>query len=138
MIPQESQGQITTQKQRSRASPFTLFLLITAILMVVVGSAGYYLGWTQGHAPLQQATLRVSVHNTLPTNQSVQVLVNGKVRDTIVIPAGQTTTLDEQVAFATSDGAYFNIDAIAASGRRSSAAILMSGPGIYPVALSFG
>jgi hypothetical protein len=115
-----------------------LFLLLAVILMAGAGSVGYYVGWTQGHAPLQQATLRVSVHNTLPTNQSVQILVNGKVRDTIVIPTGQTTTLDEQVAFAISDGAYFNIDAFAASGRRGSAQILVSGPGIYPIALSLG
>ncbi len=127
-----------TKKEPNRASRLTLFLLLAVILMAGVGSVGYYVGWTQGHAPLQQATLRVSVHNALLTNQSVQVLVNGKVRDNVVIPTGQTTTLDERVAFAGAEGAYFVVQAIAASGPHDSSTILVNGPGIYPVALILG
>ncbi len=138
MIPREAQGQIVTEERRTRASPFVLFILLAAVLMVIVGGAGYYLGWTQGHAPLQPATLRVSVHNTLSTNQTVQILVNGKVRDSVMIPTGQTATLDEQVTFAGSDGAYFDVEAIAASGPHDSTRILVNAPGTYPVALGFG
>lgn len=119
-------------------SRFMLFLLLAVILMAAMGGAGYYIGWTQGHAPLQQATLRVSVQNNLPTNQSVQILVNGKVRDTVMIPKGQTTTLDEQVTFAGADGAYFEVDAIAASGPRDSTRVLVNTSGIYPIALRIG
>ncbi len=127
-----------TEKEPSHASRFTLLLLLTVILMAATGGVGYYLGWTQGHAPLHQATLRVSVHNALPTNQSVQILVNGKVRDNVVIPTGQTTTLDEQVAFAGSEGAYFAVEAIAASGPHDTVTILVSSPGTYPIALNLG
>ncbi len=129
--------QIAVGKEH-HASRFMLFLLLTVILMVAMGGGGYYVGWTQGHAPLQAATLRVSVHSALPTNQSVQILVNGKVRDNVMIPAGQTLAVDEQVAFAASDGAYFQVQAIAASGPHDSTRIFVNGPGIYPVALSLG
>ncbi len=125
-------------EKEAHLSRFMLFLLLVVILMAAVGGAGYYVGWTQGHAPLQQATLRVSVQNSLPTNQSVQILVNGKVRDTVMTPKGQTTTLDELVTFAGADGAYFQVDAIAASGPRDSTRVLVSTPGIYPVALTIG
>ncbi len=135
MDPREPRGQIALEKE-PQTSRFALILLLTVIMMAATGGVGYYLGWTQGHAPLQQAALRVSVHNALPTNQSVQILVNGKVRDNVVIPTGQTTTLDEGVTFAASDGAYFAVQATAASGPRDSTSILVDGPGIYPVALS--
>jgi hypothetical protein len=138
MNPQDPRSPVVTKREPSHASRFTLFLLLAVILMVAMGGAGYYLGWTQGHAPLQQATLRVSVHNALPTNQNVQILVNGKVRDNVVIPTGQTTTLDEQVAFAGFEGAYFAVGAIAASGPHDTVTVLVSSPGTYPIALSLG
>lgn len=137
MNPQEPRGQIALEKE-PRTSSSALLLLLAVILMVAMGGVGYYIGWTQGHAPLQQATLRVSVHNGLPTNQSVQILLNGKVRDSVPIPTGQTTTLDEGVTFAASDGASFLVQAIAASGPHDATSIFVSGPGIYPVALSLG
>ncbi len=113
-------------------------VVIVLVLAAVCGGVGYLFGWIQGQANLQQATLRISVENRMSTNQTVTLLINGKVRQPLTIPHGQTVSLDQQVTLASPDGAWFEVTASNTSGPSNSAMVFASGPGTYPVSLRLG
>lgn len=114
-------------------------VLILVLTMVSVGIVGYFVGRLQGQAEVvQQATLRIQVENRLSTDQAFQILVNGKLKQTLTVPTGQTASVDVPVSFATGDGAVFDVEARAATGQRDADSVLITGPGTYIVSLRLG
>ncbi len=114
-------------------------VLILVLAMISVGIVGYFVGRLQGQAEVvQQATLRIQVENRLSTDQAFQILVNGKLKQTLTVPTGQTASVDVPVSFATGDGAVFDVEARAATGQRDADSVLITGPGTYIVSLRLG
>jgi hypothetical protein len=121
-----------------RPSRFFPLVVIALILAAVRGGVGHLFGWMQGQANLQQATLHISVEDRLTTNQTVTLLINGKLRQSLTIPHGQIVSVDEQVTFAGPDGAWFDVRASNPSGPSDSAMVYAYGPGTYPVSFRLG
>lgn len=113
---------------------FALLAIGAVVLLAVGGIVGYLIGSSAvGHA-----TLRVNVENRLPTNQTVQVTVNTRLIGTLSIPTGQTMSLDIPVAYATANGAAFDIEATSTTGARDSSTVVVNTPGIFVVNLRIG
>ncbi len=129
---------MSTPERAPRPSRFFLPVVIALVLAAVCGGVGYLFGWMQGQANLGQAALHISVEDRVTTNQTVTLLINGKVRQSLTIPHGQIVSVDEQVTFASPDGAWFNVQASNPSGPSDSAMVYTSGPGTYPVSLRLG
>mgnify|MGYP001601538817 CR=1 FL=1 len=111
-----------------------LLLLGAVVLMAIAGVAGYLIG----SAGLQSATLRVNMENRFIPDLTVQIAINGHVRQTVWLPVGQTVTVDLGVTYATADGAYFEVRATSTQGPSDSDRILVNSPGIYVVNLWLG
>jgi len=109
-------------------------LIVGAIVLLAVGGV---VGYLIGSSAVGHATLRVNVDNRLATTQTAQVTVNSRVMGTLVVPAGQTMSLDVAVAFATANGAIFDIEAISTGGQDASS-VFVNTPGIFVVGLRFG
>lgn len=112
-----------------------LLLAVGAIVLATAaGVGGYLLGASQvGHA-----TLSVQVTNNMNSNQTVQVTVNSALAGTLTIPAGQTGTLSVPVAYATANGALFNVVASVAAGPHDSSSIFVNQPSTFVVDLAIG
>ena len=111
-------------------------LLAIAALIVIVGAAvgGYLVGASQvGHA-----TLEVQVTNTLGENTTVQVTVNGALAGTAAISAGQMGTVNVPVAYATANGASFQIQAVSSAGPHASTTVFVNTPNTFVVPLRLG
>jgi len=109
-------------------------LAVGAIFLLAVGGV---VGYLIGNSAVGHATLRVNVENRLATTQTAQVTVNSRVMGTLVVPAGQTMPLDVAVAFATANGAIFEIEAISTGGQDASS-VFVNTPGIFVVGLRIG
>ncbi len=114
---------------------FGLFAVIgILVLLLAAGIGGYLLGASAvGHA-----TLRVQVTNNLSQNATVSVTVNGALAGTLSVPAGQTGSLDVPVAYATANGASFDVAASVAAGPHDSSTVFVNTPGIFVVDLRLG
>ncbi len=111
--------------------------LIGLLAVVTVGVSGYYVGRLQGrNEAVQEATLRVQVQSGFATDQTFQILVNNKAKQSLTVPAGQTLSVDIAVSFAPGDGANFNVEALAATGQHDGRSVLVNAPGVYVVSLS--
>ncbi len=110
-------------------------LAIGAIVLLAVGGV---IGYLIGSSAVGHATLRVNVENRLATNQEVQVTVNTRLMGTLSIPAGQTMFLDISVAYATANGATFDIEATTTTGGRDSSSVFVNTSGIFVVSLRIG
>ncbi len=120
----------------ARGSRFGLLLIVGVLVLVAVaGVGGYLIGASQvGHA-----TLRVQVANNGATNLTAQVSVNGALAGSVPVPSGQTATLDVPVAYATANGANFDVEARATTGGpRDSTSVFVNTSGIYVVSLALG
>ncbi len=115
--------------RRNRLVPL---LAIGAVVLLVVGGV---IGYLIGSSAVGHATLRVNVENRLVSNATALVTVNGRVAATLTIPSGQTMSVDLPVAFATANGAVFDVEATTSTGPRDSASVLVNTPGIYVVSL---
>lgn len=113
-----------------------MILLVGAlVLMSVAGVGGYLLG----RAGLADASILVSIQNRLGTNlTSVQVLVNGAVQKTVSLLADQTIQTTLQVSFATANGAYVEVSAVASTGPRDSSTVFVNAVQTYAVTLQLG
>ncbi len=121
-----------TSGPRSRLIPL---LAVGAIVLLAVGGV---IGYVIGSAAVGHATLRVTVENRLTTTVTAQVIVNSRVAATLTIPSGQTMSVDVPVAFATANGAAFDVEATTSLGPRDSASVFVNTPGIYIVSLRLG
>ncbi len=115
-----------------------MLILTLIVLMGAAGAAGFFIAKSLYEGPVQQATLRISVQNRFssPATLSFQILVNGKVKQTLAIPANQAMSVDQPETFTAPDGAYFAVQALATNGASDSASVLVNTPGIYVVSLS--
>ncbi len=116
--------------ERGRAFPNRWIVVLIVAALAGAGGAGYFFG----RAGIQQATLRVNVENRSTSDLSVQILVNGKLRETLTIPAGQTISMDEAITFAGPDGAFFEVQAVA-TGLLDADSVFVSSPGTYVINL---
>lgn len=116
-------------------SRFGMLLALGLLIAVVLaGVGGYLLGASQvGHA-----TLRVQVTNHAGSNVTAQVTVNGALAGTVTVPSGQTASLDVPVAYATANGASFDVEATTTAGPRDSSSVFVNTAGIYVVSLQLG
>lgn len=116
-------------------SRFGMLLALGLLIAVVLaGVGGYLLGASQvGHA-----TLRVQVTNHAGSNVTAQVTVNGALAGTVTVPSGQTASLDVPVAYATANGASFDVEATTTAGPRDSSSVFVNTSGIYVVSLQLG
>lgn len=104
------------------------------IAIVVAGVGGYLLGASQvGHA-----TLRIQVTNHAGSNVTAQVTVNGVLAGSLAVPSLQTATLDVPVAYATANGATFDVEAATTAGPRDSSSVFVNTAGIFIVSLVLG
>jgi len=111
-----------------------LLALGALVLLVVAGVGGYLVGASQvGHA-----TLRAQVTNNMGSNETVQVTVNGALVGTLSIPAGQTSSVDVPVAYATANGASFVVTASTAAGPHDSSTVFVNTAGTFVVDLRLG
>lgn len=117
---------------RSRFGMLLALGVLTAV--VIAGVGGYLLGASQvGHA-----TLRVQVTNHAGSNVTAQVTVNGALAGTLTVVSGQTASLDVPVAYATANGATFDVEATTTAGPRDSSSLFVNTAGIYVVSLQLG
>lgn len=116
-------------------SRFGLLLAIGVLVLVAVAGVGGYLVGASG---VGHATLRVQVANHAGSNVTAQVTVNGVLAGTLSIPSGQTATLDVPVAYATANGASFDVEATTTQGPRDSSSVFVNTPGIFVVTLALG
>ena len=114
---------------------FLLLLVLGAIVLLTLGGV---VGYLIGSAAIGQATLHVSVENRLTSDLSVNLLVNGQLRQTVTIPAGQIVSQDFRVSFATSNGAFFEVKAVSTAGPQDSDTVFVNAPGMYSVSLRLG
>lgn len=124
----------------SRPSRFPLLIAIALVLAGVAGATGYFFGWSQGQSAIHQATLRISVENRLTVDLTANLLINGKIRQSMVIPRGQVVSVDQQVTFADPDGAFFHVEAVSISppGPRDDTFVPVTTPGTYLISLRLG
>ena len=118
----------------NRSRFFRLLVLGAVALLAIGGIVGYLVGI----AGIQQATLHVNVENRFGSDLTAQIIVNGRVRQTVVIPAGQIVSVDERVTFGGSDGAFFEIQAISTGSLRDADSVLVNSSGTYVVSLRLG
>ena len=116
-------------------SRFGLLLALGALVLVAVAGVG---GFVLGASGIGHATLRIQVTNHSGSNLAAQVMVNGALAGTLSIPAGQTASLDVPVAYATANGAAFDVEASAPTGPRDSTSVFVNTPGIFVVTLGLG
>jgi hypothetical protein len=116
-------------------SRFGLFLALGVLVAIALAGVGGYL---LGASGLGHATLRVQVTNHAGSNQTVQVTVNGALAGTLSVPSGQTASLDVPVAYATANGATFDVEASTTAGPRDSNSVFVNTPGIFVVSLALG
>ena len=114
---------------------FLLLLILGAIVLLALGGV---VGYLVGSAGIGQATLHVSVENRLPSDLTVNLLVNGQPWQTVTIPAGQIVSQDFRGSFATSNGAFFEVKAISTLGLQDSDTMFVNAPGTYSVSLKLG
>ena len=116
-------------------SHFGLLLAFGALVLIVAaGVGGYLLGASQvGHA-----TLEVQVMNTMGSNTTAQVTVNGALAGTLSIGADQTGAINVPVAYATANGASFQIQAISSTGPHASTTVYVNAPNTFVVSLQLG
>ncbi|MEK6987110.1 MAG: hypothetical protein AABX97_03325, partial [Candidatus Thermoplasmatota archaeon] len=103
-----------------RRYPVPIFLALGAIALVLISGVGGYL---LGSAGLGQATLRINVTNNFGSSLTVSVTVNTKLVTTMTLAADQTGSVDSSVTYATANGAYFDVEAAAATGPRDSSTV---------------
>lgn len=111
-------------------------LIAVGVLILVVG-AGVG-GYLVGASAVGRATLRAQVTNNMGENQTVQVTVNSVLAATLSIPAGQTSSVDVPVSYATANGASFVVTAIIAAGPHDSSTVFVNSPGTFIVDLRLG
>ncbi len=116
-------------------SRFGLLLALGALVLVVVAGVGGYLVGVSG---IGHATLHIQVTNNMNANATAQVTVNQALAGTLVIPSGQTSTLDVPVAYATANGAAFDVVASVAAGPHDSSTVFLNQPGTFVVDLRLG
>jgi len=116
-------------------SRFGLILALGALALIIASGVGGYLIGASG---IGHATLRAQVTNSMNENQTVQVTVNGALAGTLTVPHGQTVSLDVPVAYATANGAAFDVEATTTQGPRDSTTVLVNTPGIFVVSLRLG
>lgn len=116
-------------------SRFGLFLAIGVLVAVILAGVGGYL---LGASGVGHATLRVQVTNHAASNLTVQVTVNGALAGTLSVPSGHTAPLDVPVAYATANGATFDVEASTGAGPRDSSSVFVNTPGIFVVTLQLG
>lgn len=114
---------------------FGLFFLIGILVLLLAAGVGGYL---IGASAVAHATLRVQVTNNMAQNATVSVTVNNALAGTLTVPAGQTGTLDVPVAYATANGAAFDVAASVAAGPHDSSTVFVNTPGIFVVDLRLG
>ena len=114
---------------------FGLLLALSVLVAIAVAAVGGYL---LGASGIGHATLRVQVTNNLSQNVTASVTVNGVLAGTLPIAAGRTGTVDVPVAFATSNGGAFDVQASASTGPRDSSSVFVNMPGIFIVSLTIG
>ena len=119
----------------SPRSRFGLFLALGALVLVAGAGVGGYLVGVSG---IGHATLRVQVTNNLNSNVTASVTVNGVLQTSLSIPAGQTSTVDVPVAYATANGAAFQVGASVAAGPHDSNTVFVNQPGTFVVDLRLG
>ncbi len=128
--PSPSVPAYTPPAPRNRFLPF---LAIGAVVLLAVGGV---VGYLIGNAAVGQATLRLNVENRFASTLTVQVTVNNRLITTLTIPSGQTMSIDVPVAYATANGAFFEVAATSTAGPRDSSSPFVSTPGIYIVTLT--
>jgi hypothetical protein len=116
-------------------SRFGLFLALGALVLIAFAGVGGYLIGASG---IGHATLRVQVTNNMNSNATVQVTVNGVLAGTLSVPSGQTASMDVPVAYATANGAAFDVEASMTAGPRDSTTVFVNTPGIFVVSLRLG
>ncbi len=116
-------------------SRFGLLLALGALALILVAGVGGYLIGASG---IGHATLRVQVTNNMNSNQTVQVTLNGALAGTLTVPHGQTASLDVPVAYATANGAAFDVEATTTQGPRDSTTVFVNTSGIFVVSLQLG
>ncbi len=116
-------------------SRFGMLLALGALVVIVAaGVGGYLLGASQvGHA-----TLAVQVTNAMGSNTTVQVTVDGALAGTVSIAAGQMSTVTVPVAYATANGAAFQIEAVSSLGPHDSTTVFVNTPNTFVVSLRLG
>ncbi|MGQ0797951.1 MAG: hypothetical protein ACT4OI_08850 [Methanobacteriota archaeon] len=102
--------------------------------MLVIGAV---FGYLLGSAGLQQATLRVDVENRSASDLTAGISVNGRARQSLGVPSGQTASADIRVAFAASEGAFFEVKA-AAPGLTDTDTVFVDRTGTFVVSLTLG
>ncbi len=112
----------------------TLFAIIAIVLLLV----GAFVGYLLGSSGIHQAVLRASVENRTANDLSVQLLVNGKPKQTVTVPSGQVVVSDIVVSFTPSDGAIFEVKAVGQQGINDSERVLVASSGTYVVELRLG
>jgi hypothetical protein len=116
-------------------SRFGLLLVIAVLVLIAVAGIGGYLIGASG---VGHATLRVQVTNHSGSNLTAQVTVNGALAATVLISSGQTASMDVPVAYATANGASFDVEASTTTGPRDSTSVFVNTPGIFVVTLQLG
>ena len=116
-------------------SRFGMFLALGVLIAIALAGVGGYL---LGASGVGHATLRAQVTNHAGSNQTVQVTVNGALVGTLSVPSGQTASLDVPVAYATANGATFDVEASTTAGPRDSTSVFVNTPGIFVVTLQLG
>lgn len=116
-------------------SRFGLLMALGALVLVVAAGVGGYLVGSSG---IGHATLRVQVTNNMNENATAQVTVNGALAGTLTIPSGQTSALDVPVAYATANGAAFDVVASTTAGPHDSSTVFVNQPGTFVVSLRLG
>ncbi len=111
-----------------------LLALGILVLLLVAGVGGYLLGASQvGHA-----TLHIQVSDNMNANVSAQVTVNGALVSTLSIAAGATASVDVPVAYATVNGAAFQVTASIPNGPHDSSTVFVNAPSTFVVDLGLG
>ncbi len=132
MQPNPSPPPSTVAFPRSRLGLLAGIGVLVAV--VIAGVGGYLLGASQvGHA-----TLRIQLTNHAGSDVTAQVTVNGALQGTLTVPSGGTATLDVSVAYATANGANFEIEATTTAGPRDSSTVFVNTAGIFVVNLQLG
>jgi len=108
-------------------------IVVAVVLLVVGGIIGYLLG----SAGLLQATLRVDVENRSASDLTAQISVNGRARQTLAIPTGQTVSADFRVTFSTAEGAFFEVRATAGA-QQDVDTVFVDRPATFVVSLALG
>lgn len=95
-------------------------------------------GWSSGYSVAPLHTIHVHVENATPSDESVQILVNGIPMMTLPVPAGKAADMSVHPNVAVPPGASVRVEAVTAAGMRATQDVIGDASGNAVVSLRIG